>query len=173
MFRIHQVVQLQPEERVMLLVRRHARSVAWPLFFAALLIIVPFFFLFPLVRAGAFGMALFSLLLAVGVVFAIRVFLIWDSYVLLLTNQRVIHVEQTGVWRSLVREIPLDSLQQMHTERRSILDTVFQTSSLHLKSHGHGSIVFPQMYKADVFIRSIDTVRKPSERDSVSNRLDT
>lgn len=145
----------------MLLARRHARSVLWPLLLAALLIIVPFFFLFTLVRAGTFGMALFSLLLAIGVAFAIRVFLIWDSYVLLLTNQRIVHVEQRGVWRRLVREMPLFSIQQAHVEKRGLFDALLKTGSLHLRSNGHGVIHFPRLHRPDAFIRLIDSVRDP------------
>lgn len=169
MFRIRDVVQLQPEESTLLLVRRHLRTAAGPLVLAGLLIVAPFFFLFPLVRAGGFGMAIFCLLLAVGAAYALRVFIVWDSHVLLLTNRRIVHVEQTGVWRRLVREIPLHTLEQVHIERRGAADAFYKTGTLRLRSNGHGTIVFTGAAKLEAIAEVIERARPQSPIHAAGN----
>lgn len=159
MFRIRDVIQLQPEEKTLLLERRHLRTMAGPLILAGLLIAVPFFFLFPLVRVGGFGMAIFSLLLAVGAAFALRVFITWDSHVLIVTNQRIVHVEQTGVWRRQVREMPLISLEQVSIERRGPWDALFRTGVLRLRANGHGTIVFAGAHRPETLVALIEKAR--------------
>jgi hypothetical protein len=159
MFRIRDVIQFQPDEKTLFLERRHLRTMAGPLVLAGLLIAVPFFFLFPLVRAGGFGMAIFSLLLALGAVYALRVFLVWDSHVLILTNRRLVHVEQTGVWRRQVREMPLSTIEQMTIERRGPGDAMFRTGVLRLRANGHGTIVFAGAIKPEALVEKIEKAR--------------
>ncbi|MCE9585964.1 PH domain-containing protein [Candidatus Uhrbacteria bacterium] len=159
MFRIRDVIQMQPEERTLVLERRHLRTMAGPLILAGLLIAVPFFFLFPLVRAGGFGMAIFALLLAVGAAFALRVFITWDSHVLILTNRRIVHVEQTGVWRRQVREMPLSTIEQISIERRGAWDAMFHTGVLKLRANGHGSIAFAGVYRPELLTEKIEKAR--------------
>ncbi len=159
MFRIRDVVQLQPEEQTLLLVRRHLRTAVGSLFLAGLLIAIPFFFLFHLVRVGGFGIVIFCLLLALGAAFALRVFLLWDSHVFILTNKRIIHVEQMGVWRRHVREMPLLALEQMSIERRGFLDALFRTGILRLRANGHGQIVFSDVSHPERLIEKIEQAR--------------
>lgn len=159
MFRIRDVIQLQSEEKTLFLERRHLRTMAGPLLLAGLLIVVPFFFLFHLVRAGGFGIAIFCLLLAVGAVFALRVFLIWDSHVLILTNRRIVHVEQTGVWRRQIREMPLSALEQVSIERRGPWDAMLRTGVLRLRANGHGTIVFSGVYRPEILVEKIEKAR--------------
>lgn len=159
MFRIRDVVQLQPDEQTLSLERRHLRTMAGALLLAVLLIVVPFFFLFPLVRAGGFGVAIFCLLLAVGAVFALRVFLIWDSHVIILTSQRIIQVEQTGIWRRHVREMPLHALEQVSIERRGPMDAMFRTGVLRLRANGHGMIVFSGVSRPEILAEKIEKAR--------------
>lgn len=159
MFRIRDVIQFQPDEQTLFLERRHLRTMAGPLLLAGLLIALPFFFLFPLVRAGGFGMAIFCLLLALGAVYALRVFLVWDSHVLILTNRRLVHVEQTGVWRRQIREMPLSSIEQLTIERRGPGDAMFRTGVLKLRANGHGTIIFAGAIKPEVLLEKIEKAR--------------
>lgn len=171
MFRIRDVMQLQPDEQTLLLERRHLRTMAGSLILAGLLIAVPFFFLFPLVRVGAFGMAIFCLLLAVGAAFALRVFITWDSHVLIVTNRRIVHVEQTGVWRRHVREMPLSALEQVSIERRGPWDALFRTGVLRLRANGHGTIVFAGAHRPEVLVELIEKARPQHSATPASFQL--
>ncbi len=155
-------MQLQDGEQVLLLVRPHLRSMFWHLAAAAILIALPFFFLFPLMRAGTFGILLLCLLLAAGVAFALRVFLIWDSHVLILTNRRLVHVEQTGVWRRRIYEIPLTGIEQSFVERRGPIDTMFRTGVLHVRGNGHASIAFLSVPRPEGVLEQIQVARAAS-----------
>jgi hypothetical protein len=94
----------------------------------------------------------FACCLAVGAAFALRVFITWDSHVLIVTNRRIVHVEQTGVWRRYVREMPLSALEQVSIERRGPWDALFRTGVLRLRANGHGMIVFAGAHRPEVLV---------------------
>lgn len=116
MFSIKDVVQLQSSETVELVERRSLRSVAGSLLAAALLIVLPFFFLFSLIRAGGAGAIVLCLLLASGIAAALRAFVIWDSQVLIVTDRRVVSVEQSGVWKRHVQEMALPDVREANAK---------------------------------------------------------
>ncbi len=107
-------------------------------------------------------MALFCLLLAVGAAYALRVFLVWDAHVLLLTNKRLVHVEQLGVWRRHVKELPIASIEQVSVERRGPGDAMFGTGVLRIRAHGNGSIAFAGVARPELLVSQIEKARPSS-----------
>lgn len=134
MFHIEDVLQLKDAEDVRLVVRRHPMTLAPGLFVALLLIVVPFFLLFPLFSWGVAGMALFVVAVLGGIVVAVRTFILWDADVLVITTLRLVDVDQKGVFSRFVTEIPLPSIQDASWHRRGIMDTVFKIGTLSIQT---------------------------------------
>lgn len=132
MFHIHDVVQLKPEERVQAIVRKHVVTLFPSLALSGLLIIIPFFFLFHLLRGGVFGLIVFVVAVAAGLFLALRAMHIWDSDVFVITTERVIDVDQHGLWARMVAEVPLHTIQDVRWERTGIIEAIFQMGSVRL-----------------------------------------
>ncbi len=79
MFHIEDVLQLKDDEQVKAIVRRHVVMLVPRLFLALLLIVIPFFLLFPLFSWGLPGAIGFFVVILIGVVIAIRTLLLWDA----------------------------------------------------------------------------------------------
>lgn len=136
MLRLTDVIQPKPDEHVQAVFRRHRGLLLPPLLFATLLIAVPFFLLFSLTRQGAGGIIAFALLLAAGIVIALRALYAWDANALILTSKRLIRVTQNGLWNRVVQEVSLTSIHELVCESKGILETLFRVGTLRVRAAG-------------------------------------
>ncbi len=130
MLKLEDVLQLKDAEDVKLISRRHAITLFPGLFGAFLLIVIPFFLLFPLFAWGIPGVIAFLASVIIGVVVAIRTFIIWDADVLIVTTTRIVDVDQKGVFSRIVSEAPVASIQDVSWRRHGIAETVFGMGTL-------------------------------------------
>lgn len=124
MFHLEDVVQLKDNEDVRLLVRRHFMTLVPGLLLALILIVVPFFFLFPLFSLGTIGIIIFGALVLAGILVAVRTVITWDADVLIVTTLRLVDVDQRGVWSRFVTEVFIDDVLDIRWHRKGILYTL-------------------------------------------------
>lgn len=124
MLHLEEIVQLKQDEEVQCIIRRHGATLIPQLFFAFILIVVPFFMMFPLFSWGVAGIAVFALAVCFGIVIALRTFILWDADALIVTNVRIVDVDQRGVFSRFVTEIALHSIQDISWQRKGVFETV-------------------------------------------------
>ncbi len=134
MFHIEDVLQLKETEKVKLFVRRHPMTLLPSLLTATLLIVTPFFFIFPLFSFRMPGVAVFLSSVLIGIVIALRAFLLWDSDALIVTTDRLVKVDQKGVFSRFVTELAMDSISDVAWKRQGVVDTLFSVGSLSVNS---------------------------------------
>lgn len=134
MFHIEDVLQLKDTEDIKLLARRHSVTMFPGLLLALALIVIPFFFLFPLFSWGWPGLSLFVISALAGILISMRTVLIWDADVLIVSTLRLIDVDQKGVFSRFVTEIPLSAVRDVVWRRKGIVDTVFNVGSLDIQA---------------------------------------
>ncbi len=134
MFHVHDVAPLREGERIQGMIRRHVVTLLPMLSLSALFIITPFFFLFPLLRAGSIGAITLVLSVAIGLSLALRAIHLWDADVLIVTTERVIDVDQSGVWARQVAEIPLGAIHDIRWERRGFHEALFRLGTVRLSA---------------------------------------
>ncbi|MBP7134338.1 PH domain-containing protein [Patescibacteria group bacterium] len=139
MFHVSDVVQLEQKEQVQALIRTHSVFLWAKLAISACFLVVPFFFLFHLLRAGTIGAISFGLLTSTGILLAIRSFILWDARVLVLTNKRLLYVQQRSLWHRVVSETPLSTIRDLQWERTGIIETLLHAGTLRIKT-GAGSV---------------------------------
>lgn len=122
MIRLEEVIQLKDGEEVRALARRHVITLLPHLLVAAMLIVAPFFFLFPLFTSGPAGIMVFGVLVCVGAIVAVRSVIMWDGDLLIITNHRIIDVDQQGVFARTVNEIMYTNMQDPAWSKKSPLD---------------------------------------------------
>jgi len=83
--------------------------------FAGFWILIPFFLLFPLLLLGTFGIAFFLLLLGSGVVYVAKVWTKLHYSVLLVTDERVIDVEQTGFFTREIHVLEYSDVKKVRS----------------------------------------------------------
>lgn len=139
MFHLEDVVQLKEGENVVRLIRRHALTLAPVLGLAVLLIVLPFFLLFPLFGLGAVGVVMFVAAVLIGIVVAGRAFLLWDADVLILTTHRLVDVDQKGLFSRNVTEAQLTSIQDVSWGKKGIWQTLLGMGSIMIQTAGASS----------------------------------
>ncbi len=139
MFRIESIIQLKEEENIEALARRHLLTLIPSLFIAMLLIVVPFFLLFPLMSWGLIGLLIFAGCIITGIIIAIRALFLWNADVLVVTNLRLVDVDQKGLLSRRVSEASYDAIQDVSWLRKGIWQTIFRMGSVSVQTAGQAT----------------------------------
>lgn len=136
MFRIESIIQLKEEENIEGLVRRHLVTLLPSLIISMLFIVLPFFFLFPLFGLGPLGVIVFGLSVIIGILWATRCLFLWNADVLVVTNLRIVDVDQKGLLSRKVSEAPYGVIQDVSWKREGIWQTIFRMGSVSIQTAG-------------------------------------
>lgn len=136
MFRIESIIQLKEDESVQVVVRRHIVSIVPNLIISMLLIVLPFFFLFPLFRYGVAGIVIFAVSIVAGIALAVRSFILWNVIVMIVTDQRVVDVDQKSIFSRRVTEASYEKIQDVSWKRDGVVQTIFGMGSLQIQTAG-------------------------------------
>lgn len=127
---------LRREETVILLVRRYLLVFFWEIVVSALFIIAPFFFLVPLLRIGGFGILIICGLIAIGGLLAFRTFYVYSFNVFIITDERIVDIDQRGFFDRTVSETTYDKIQDVSFRIKGIMQTVFHFGSVIVQTAG-------------------------------------
>lgn len=115
---------------------------------SAILILLPFLFLFPLFYEGVVGIAVFSIVLAFGLWCGSRTWIRYRGTRLIVTSLRVIAFKQAGFFESLTREIPIDAIESVSARTKGFFSTVFRYGKLRIETRGQSKgLVFGPLFR--------------------------
>ncbi len=176
LFRWRDAVSSIEGEKVYAVVRAHGVTL-WPrLCAAALVLVIPFFFLFTLMKAGWPGIFLFLALECAGVFMALRVFLQWQNKVLLITSHRVLHAQPQGLRGRRVDEISLHQIDDVLLGKRGLWEMVWGMGAIKVKTGEASTDVRVQHLPNPVALRElINQVRngtqEQTEKEETTDQL--
>jgi energy-coupling factor transporter transmembrane protein EcfT len=139
------MIEIHPDERVILEIRRHWFVLFSQTIFLAILIFIPIALIFfPTVGARIWSS---SILLSITIfVFGfwfllvwILFFIFWTDYYLdvwVLTSRRIIDIEQHQLFHREVSEFRLDRIQDITIDVRGILPTLLHFGDIHVETAG-------------------------------------
>ncbi len=160
MFHIEDVLTLKPDERVKTVARCHVVTLVPKLFFALLLIVVPFFLLFPLFNWGMPGIVVFLIAVAAGIILAIRTLILWDAGALVVTTSRIVHVDQRGVFTRMVSEAPFSSIQDVSWSMKGFWSSLARMGTVRIRlSSGATTIEATRVSHPETLHRLISEMR--------------
>lgn len=102
--------------------------------FGFLFLLLPFFLLFPSFRYHELGILGFSLLLACALFYNIRLVTIRSLNRWIVSNERIIDVDQHGLFRRTVSEIDFAKIQDIRYHRVGLLATFFNIGNIAVAS---------------------------------------
>ncbi len=161
MFHLSDVMKLQANEKVLGLLRAHSTALIVRLIGFAVLIVLPCFFIFPLLRLGVIGVGLFLLPVLVGVIAAWRAVRLWDATVLVLTDRRLVHVLQRGIWDRHVSEVSFSHIGDVQWEKRGFWQAVWGIGTVRVRTNGGAvpSVVMRDLRGPERLAQSIQDLR--------------
>ena len=134
--RLEQVIQLKPEEEILMVNREVILPRAPKIALYVLWFLLPFFFLFPLFRLGFLGVLLFLILIIPAGVFLYRAYLTWSDTMLIITDRRVVDVERSGLFNTEVCEASHADIDEATFRIKGFLPTLFKYGDVELKVSG-------------------------------------
>lgn len=175
MFHLEDVLQLKDDEKVISIIRRHPATLAPALLLSLLLIVIPFFLLFPLFSWGILGVGLFFVAVILGIATAIRAMVLWDADVLVITNLRLVEVDQKSLLARTVSEAGMPTIQDVSWSRKGIVETLFRMGTVRVKtSVGNGEIEARHIGRPELIYEAINDIRhatSPKRVDLAPDRL--
>lgn len=125
---------LKEDEQLIRVVRKYPLVFFWPWFFSALFIIASFFFLYPLFRLGPWGAAGFAALLLTGLFLAVRALVVYSFNAFIITDQRIIDIDQRGFFDRTVSEITYDNIQDVSFRIKGLWQTFLRYGSVFIQT---------------------------------------
>ena len=128
--------RLKEGESAVLMVRKYPLVFLGQIIFSSLFIIAPFFFLFPLLRWGGWGVLIFFVGLVIGIGVAVRIFVEYSFNVFLITDTRIIDIDQKGFFDKTVSETTYDKIQDVSFRTHGVMQTLLHFGSVIIQTAG-------------------------------------
>ena len=134
-------VKLKESEEILIVIRQTPIAFATSLFVGLTLFLLPFFLLFPLISWGKWGMVIFCILLGIAIIFALYRFIDWYFNCGIVTNMRVIDIEQKGLFARTVSEVPYYKIDDVSYHMKGVRQTMFRYGNVVVAIRGYRSSV--------------------------------
>ena len=133
---ITRVVTLHEGEAAAAVVRNHWIASVRDFLVSAILIALPLFLMIPLFQFGTAGVVVFALIGFVGLLIGTRAFYLWYWNCFIVTNERVVDVDQRGFFDRVVSESAYDKIQDVSYQVKGIIGTVLNVGLLVVQTAG-------------------------------------
>lgn len=141
---------LKPHERIVRVYRRYPLMNVGHYFGAGVFLLLPFFFLFPLLRFGQWGIVCGVGLFCIGLFLLARTIFLWYHNVFLITTDRVIDFDQRGFFERVVSQSSHEKIQDVSFHIHGLLPTLLRYGDLNIKTAwGSVDLCVPAIYHPD------------------------
>lgn len=127
---------LKDGESIQRIVKQYPLIFAIRLIFVAIVVLADFFFMTFFLQKGIWGFLLFLGILVWAAFFAFRSWYIWAMNVLLITDQRIIDIDQRGFFDRTVSETSYRRIQDVSYSVSGVLATVFRYGRIVIQTAG-------------------------------------
>lgn len=126
--------KLKPREAIIREVRRFPIIDGGKYLFATVLMMIPFFFLFPLLKWNGWGIAVGLIIFALGFAMFVRTLFMWYHNVFIVTTDRIVDIEQRGFFERVVSQSSLEKIQDVSLHTHGLLQTIFRYGDVNIKT---------------------------------------
>ncbi len=137
---ITNIVRMKEQEKAVGVVRHFPLVYLPRVLIALVLVTAPFFFMIPLfaIRPWGFpaGLIVFAASLLFGLFLALRAFVVWYWNAFVVTNYRVIDVDQRGLFDRVVSEAAFDKIQDVSYHVKGMWGTLLRYGTIVVQTAG-------------------------------------
>jgi uncharacterized membrane protein YdbT with pleckstrin-like domain len=138
------MITFQEGERIITEIRRHWYRLVTEVFFLFVLALIPLAFLALILSVDAFStedyMLLYVFFSSGWLLFVwVAFFMAWTDHYLdvwIVTNTRIIDIEQRGLFRRDISECPIEQIQDVRVETIGVLATIFKFGDIYVQTAG-------------------------------------
>lgn len=132
-------IKLKEGEEILLVVRQTPVNFAGSILIGIFLFLLPFFLLFPLFSWGKWGIVIFCILLFGALIFSLYRFIDWYFNCGIITNFRVIDIQQTGLVDRVVSEVPYFKIDDVSYNITGFRQAIFKYGNVVIAIRGYRS----------------------------------
>lgn len=136
---VSKIILIKDDEQVHRIVRNYWLVYLPQLTLSFLLIAGSLFLMLPLMSLGWLGLAILLVADAVGLYYGARTIVIWYWNVFIVTNLRIVDVNQHGFFRRTVAEVSYDKIQDITYSIDGFWRSLFNFGVVHLETAGGGA----------------------------------
>ncbi|MCX6779351.1 MAG: PH domain-containing protein, partial [Candidatus Magasanikbacteria bacterium] len=115
--------------------RRYALTYFWYWLLVFVFVALPFFFMFVLFSWGYWGIGLFSASLIFAFFVLFRTLFFWRTNVFIVTNQRVVRIEQKGVLNKIVTDLNFYNIRSISYKIKGVFPTIFRYGKIIIETN--------------------------------------
>lgn len=123
-------IHLQPEEKIIEVVRRYAFTYAWQYVFGLVLLFTSAFFMFWLIGQGWWGDAVLGLGVLAGLLVIFRTWFFNSFNLLVVTTDRVIDINRPGWFEEVISFAGYGDIQDAFIAKRGVFSSIFNYGTL-------------------------------------------
>lgn len=136
---VGKVILVKDDEQVLRVVRNYWLVYLPQLVLGFLLIAAALFLMLPLLSLGLAGLVIMLAAILIGAYYGTRTLVIWYWNVFIITNLRIVDVNQFGFFRRTVAEVSYDKVQDITYSIDGFWHAVFNFGVVHLETAGGGA----------------------------------
>src|SRR3989339_1011860 len=147
MFKRLLLQSIHADEAIIRIVRVSWFHYRWNILQYSILLISTCFFFYPLQTIGAWGIWIFLFLFLLSIIGFVRLYILWSLNVMLITNKRIIDIDQLHLFEKRVSECPLEHIQDIRYTMKGFFATLLQVGTVIIDSGSvRGHIEFTNIY---------------------------
>ncbi|MDP2683921.1 MAG: PH domain-containing protein [bacterium] len=128
---------IKDDEQLITMVRKYLFVFSSQLTFGVIIIIASFFFLYPLFNWGLWGVLIFFIIILLGIFIIFRVVYVYSFNVFIITDQRIIDVDQRGFFDRIVSETTYEKIQDVSFRLKGMMQTILHYGSVVIQTAGN------------------------------------
>jgi len=172
--------KLKEREILIKIIRPYSLILFLPLLISAILILGSAFFCYYLIQKGIWGITVLILAFLLGLFYLMRTLFVYHFNCLMLTDQRIVHINQKGFFDRLVSEIELSKITDISYRVKGFFGTLFHFGSIQIQASGITTQPFkiefkkvkePHKLQELVLILKKQVEEKLSKKPTEENRL--
>lgn len=151
------MITLYPNEKILMTVHKHWIAFFSKILVVVILLVVPIALIAFFVNAGAINNSTIPHIRFFTIIYLMIImlvaFLFWTDYYLdvwIITNERIVDVEQFGLFRRETSEIAIQNVQDITTETPGMLATFLRYGNVKVQTAGEKSFIIkdvPNIYE--------------------------
>jgi hypothetical protein len=132
--------ELKEDEEILMVVRKHWFTFARPGIKIVVILLVPFI-LAPFLLSSMIGAIVFLSLMLAGIVYAAYEFINWYLDTFIITNIRIIDIDQHGLFRRTVSEAELANIQDVTYSVNGFFPTLLNFGTCSIQTAGAKNVI--------------------------------
>ncbi|MDO8669294.1 MAG: PH domain-containing protein [Candidatus Buchananbacteria bacterium] len=125
-------INIQDNEIVIDVIRKSLWHFFWPILLVVILLLLPFFLIYPLFLQGTWGVAVFSATLAVALTITYRIYKSYYYTALVITSKRLIDMEQLGFFRSSLGVVLYGKIEDVNYKSKGLFQAVLKIGHVYI-----------------------------------------